>query len=147
MENKTKQYILSNLPKAITDAEELAKDRKAGMLNDDDEFIKKAEQVGQAIVDVIQHLQMDEWCDREEAKENAKKRLEELKKSKMKINCSKCGKPWLVGDRERTEKEKKEWVCPDCLNEQGENRDSSDKFDENPIVDEYDKWRDNELTK
>jgi DNA-directed RNA polymerase subunit RPC12/RpoP len=34
---------------------------------------------------------------------------------KFGVNCADCGKSWLLGDKERTEEEKKEWLCPNCV--------------------------------
>lgn len=33
---------------------------------------------------------------------------------KTEIQCSQCGEHWMVGDRERTNDEKRHWVCPKC---------------------------------
>ena len=43
--------------------------------------------------------------------------VDNLKNNKFRINCLNCGKPWLVGDRERTIEEKQKWVCPNCIDE------------------------------
>ena len=69
MTNQAKETILGELPKAITDVEELAKDRRAGMINND-EFIEKAEEAGNAIVNTIVRPQMEEYYDKKEQKED-----------------------------------------------------------------------------
>ena len=33
----------------------------------------------------------------------------------LKIFCSRCGDGWIVGDKDRTSKEKSDWMCPNCL--------------------------------
>lgn len=40
-----------------------------------------------------------------------------VKNSKFRIICAECQKAWIVGDRERTDEEKKIWLCPDCIKE------------------------------
>ena len=34
---------------------------------------------------------------------------------KFGVKCADCGKDWLLGDFERTEEQKKEWLCPNCI--------------------------------
>jgi Zn finger protein HypA/HybF involved in hydrogenase expression len=50
-----------------------------------------------------------------------------FKESKLTINCANCNALWMVGDRERTDEEKKSWLCPNCISR---NRADEAKVDE-----------------
>jgi len=38
-------------------------------------------------------------------------------RGKFALKCKNCGKKWLVGDRDRSKRERKNWFCPDCTKE------------------------------
>ncbi len=42
---------------------------------------------------------------------------------KLSVKCRACEKLWLVGDRERTEEEKAQWMCPYCEEDMSNNMD------------------------
>lgn len=90
---------------AVTNIEDLAKDWKEKLL--DEEQFKNS--IYQAANDLILDQEMEGRIGPNGETEN------EILSSKLSIHCSVCKKLWLVGDRERTEQEKDEWICPDCL--------------------------------
>lgn len=55
---------------------------------------------------------------------------EMVENSKLLIHCSICKKEWLVGDKERTEEEKKVWICPNCLDEVDHDQLRDEKIDQ-----------------
>lgn len=64
--------------------------------------------------------------------------LQNLKNSKMIVECSACDKKWMLGDRERTEEEKKEWKCPKC-------REVSADYPIGGMIESYDIEREKEI--
>lgn len=51
---------------------------------------------------------------------------------KTEIQCSQCREHWMVGNRERTNDEKRHWVCPKCQElESYKIRSDEAKIDEN----------------
>ena len=49
---------------------------------------------------------------------------------KTQLECSNCHEHWMVGDRERTNEEKRKWLCPKCQELVAKIRSDEAKVDE-----------------
>ncbi len=86
---------------SITNLEDAIKDYKLGLMTED---------LFQSKIRSIAHdITIDEEMDMREA--------DEIANTGIHIICSKCKKEWLAGDKDRTPEEKKNWICPVCIEE------------------------------
>jgi DNA-directed RNA polymerase subunit RPC12/RpoP len=58
-----------------------------------------------------------------------------FKESKLTINCADCGALWMVGDRERTDEERKSWLCPNCIAKISSEERKADELAQEPDFD------------
>jgi DNA-directed RNA polymerase subunit RPC12/RpoP len=88
---------------------------------------------------------------------NAEGLREIVENSNLLIKCSICKREWLVGDYERTEEEKLDWICPNCLDRVDQDQLRDEKIDQADIeeaspeypnggsAEPYDTWKENQL--